>query len=98
MLEAVSLASGREQALALVPAAAGVGQIVGGRGQSLVIAPASNLRRWAATRLGAGPPPKPGVRPPVDLFTAWRPGEGGRALKWFATRLEDPLVGAALLS
>ncbi|MFZ3324045.1 MAG: LysR family transcriptional regulator [Usitatibacter sp.] len=33
-----------------------------------------------------------------DLHVAWRPGQEGRALKWFVKRLEDPLVSAALLS
>jgi len=37
-------------------------------------------------------------RRPGDLLVAWRPGQEGRALKWFVKRLEDPLVGAALLS
>jgi hypothetical protein len=31
------------------------------------VARAANLRRWASTYLGAGPPPKPGKRPPLDL-------------------------------
>ena len=42
--------------------------------------------------------PVESARPPIDLFTAWRPGEEGRALKWFVQRLEDPLAAAALLS
>ena len=33
-----------------------------------------------------------------DIAVAWRPGEEGRALKWFVKRLEDPLVAAELLS
>ena len=37
-------------------------------------------------------------RPPVDLQVAWRPGQEGRALKWFVKRLEDPQVVAELLS
>jgi DNA-binding transcriptional LysR family regulator len=37
-------------------------------------------------------------RPPADLFTAWRPGGEGNALKWFTNRLTDPLVCAELLS
>lgn len=60
------------------------------------------LPRWIAERealegrLRLLPVESP--RPPIDLFFAWRPGEEGRALKWFVSRLEDPLVGAALLS
>jgi DNA-binding transcriptional LysR family regulator len=37
-------------------------------------------------------------RPPVELVVAWRPGEEGKALRWIAKRLEDPLVAAELLS
>jgi DNA-binding transcriptional LysR family regulator len=33
-----------------------------------------------------------------DIAVAWRPGEEGKALKWFVKRLEDPLVAAELLS
>jgi len=33
-----------------------------------------------------------------DLLYAWNPGHAGKALKWFARRLEDPLVAATLLS
>jgi DNA-binding transcriptional LysR family regulator len=37
-------------------------------------------------------------RAPIELVMAWRPGEEGKALQWFARRLEDPLVAAELLS
>jgi hypothetical protein len=50
-----------------LPAAPGVAQFLGPDGQSLLIGRPSNLRRWAATQLGAGPPPKKGVRPPTNL-------------------------------
>lgn len=33
-----------------------------------------------------------------DLLYAWNPEHAGKALKWFAKRLEDPLVAATLLS
>ncbi|HUP97546.1 MAG TPA: LysR family transcriptional regulator [Usitatibacter sp.] len=39
-----------------------------------------------------------GQRPASDVHAAWRPGQEGRALKWFAKRLEDPLLAAELLS
>lgn len=39
-----------------------------------------------------------GSRPPVELHVAWRTGNEGKALKWFARRLEDPRVAAELLS
>jgi DNA-binding transcriptional LysR family regulator len=37
-------------------------------------------------------------RAPTELVIAWRPGQEGKALKWFAKRLDDPLVAAELLS
>ena len=37
-------------------------------------------------------------RAPADVFTAWRPGGEGKALRWFVKRLADPLVCAELLS
>ena len=37
-------------------------------------------------------------RPSAELVIAWRPGQEGKALRWFAKRLEDPLVAAELLS
>jgi hypothetical protein len=50
-----------------VPAAAGVGQILGPEGKSLVIGRPAHLRRWAASHLGAAKPRRPGSRPPTDL-------------------------------
>lgn len=55
------------QALLAVPAAPGVGQILGQDARSLVIGMAANLRRWAAAQLGLGRPPRKGARPRVDL-------------------------------
>ena len=37
-------------------------------------------------------------QPSSELVAAWRPEQEGRALKWFARRLEDPLVAAELAS
>jgi DNA-binding transcriptional LysR family regulator len=37
-------------------------------------------------------------RPRADVLVAWRPGQEGKALKWFVKRLADPLVAAELLS
>ena len=37
-------------------------------------------------------------RPAADLVVAWRPGDEGKALRWFVKRLADPLVCAELLS
>jgi hypothetical protein len=56
-----------ESALAALPAAAGVAQFLAAGERNLLIGRASNLRRWASNYLGAGRPPKPGQRPPLDL-------------------------------
>jgi hypothetical protein len=62
-----------ESALAALPASAGIAQFLAppaageSRPRNLLIGRAANLRRWAATYLGAGPAPKPGKRPPLDL-------------------------------
>lgn len=37
-------------------------------------------------------------RPAAELVVAWRPGDEGKALRWFVKRLADPLVCAELLS
>jgi hypothetical protein len=67
-LTAVPLEDGNVAALlARIPTAAGVAQILGPEEKSLLIARPANLRRWVAAQLGAGPPPKKGVRPPTNL-------------------------------
>jgi len=53
--------------LAALPTVAGVVQVMGAEGQSLLIGAPANLRRWAASNLGAGPPPPKGKRPRTDL-------------------------------
>jgi hypothetical protein len=53
--------------LAQLPTRPGVAQVLGPEGQSLLIGRPANVRRWAATQLGAGPPPKKGMRPPTNL-------------------------------
>ena len=50
-----------------IPPAAGVGQILGAEGRSLVIGRPAHLRRWAASHLGAGRPSRRASRPPTDL-------------------------------
>ena len=63
----VPLAGDAAPAVARVPAAPGVGQILGPGGSSLLLAPASNLRKWAASHLGLGKPAAPGRRPKTNL-------------------------------
>jgi hypothetical protein len=53
--------------LTQLPTRPGVAQFIGPDGQSLLIGKPANLRRWVATQLGAGPPPKKGTRPPTNL-------------------------------
>jgi len=36
--------------------------------------------------------------PAAETFLAWRPGQQGKALQWFAQRLDDPVAAARLLS
>lgn len=71
-LTSVTLANGVDAALALVPATAGVGQILAEGGRNLVIGRPANLRKWTAGHLGRARLPKvvPGKlppRPPTDL-------------------------------
>jgi excinuclease ABC subunit C len=66
-LTTVALGEHAADALSSVPAAPGVGQLLGPEGRNLVIGRAANLRRWAASHLGQGPPPKKGKRPRTDL-------------------------------
>jgi excinuclease ABC subunit C len=67
-LTSVPLENGDVAALlARIPTAAGVAQFLGPDGKSLLIGRPANLRRWVATQLGAGPPPKKGARPPTNL-------------------------------
>jgi hypothetical protein len=71
-LTTVTLQGGVDAALALIPSAAGVGQILAEGERNLVIGRPSNLRRWAAGHLGRARPVKPvpgklPPRPPTDL-------------------------------
>jgi hypothetical protein len=71
-LTTVALQGGVDAALALIPPAAGVGQILADGERNLVIGRSANLRRWAAGHLGRARPVKaaPGKlppRPPTDL-------------------------------
>lgn len=66
-LTTVALGEDPAAALRSVPTGGGVGQILGPGGRNLLIGRAANLRRWAGTCFGLGPPPKPGVRPRTNL-------------------------------
>lgn len=67
-LSVVPLSEGDVAALlAQLPARPGVAQVLGPEGQSLLIGRPANVRKWVATQLGAGPPPKKGKRPPTNL-------------------------------
>jgi hypothetical protein len=66
-LTTVALGGDVAASLQSVPTGGGVGQIVGPEGRNLLIGKAANLRRWAATHFGLGPPPRPGVRPRTNL-------------------------------
>lgn len=64
---AIPLVGDVAAALAAIPTVAGVGQILGPEGRNLIIGKPANLRRWAASHLGAGKPSRKGARPPTDL-------------------------------
>jgi hypothetical protein len=66
-LDFAPLAGDVAGAVARVPAAPGVGEILGPEGRSLVLGTASNLRQWAASRLGLGKPAAAGRRPRTNL-------------------------------
>lgn len=65
-LAVVALEEDLDRTLSALPTAAGVGQILGPEGSSLLIGRPSNLRRWAASHLGAGRTPV-GRRPRTNL-------------------------------
>jgi hypothetical protein len=71
-LTTITLAHGVDPALALIPAAPGVGQILADGERNLVIGRPANLRKWTAGHLGRARAPRtvPGKlppRPPTDL-------------------------------
>src|SRR5262245_8803962 len=93
-LDASDLASDIGERLAAVPASAGVAQLLGPEGKNLLIARASNLRRWAATHLGAGRPPEKGKRPPTNL----RPVASGLSYARTQSPFQQKLVYERLMA
>jgi hypothetical protein len=63
----VDLARGIEGAVAGLPGASGVAELLGPDGRRLVLGATSNLRRWAAAQLGLGRAAPPGRRPRTNL-------------------------------
>jgi hypothetical protein len=96
----VPLAGDPKPAVARVPAAPGVGQILGPDGASLLLAPSSNLRKWAGSHLGLGPPPAPGRRPKTNLSgiavaIGWVEADAPFRQRLLYERLVAPLVPLA---
>jgi len=96
----VPLAGDVPGALAKVPAAAGVGQLLGPEGKSLLLAAAPNLRRWAASHLGLGKPRPPGRRPRTNLAgianaVGWAEADAPFRQRLLYERLVAPLVPLA---
>jgi hypothetical protein len=96
-LTVVELGDDPAEALSHTPAAAGVGQLLGPGGRNLLLAPASNLRRWASAHLGRGKPPPPGRRPKTDLSgiatsLAWARTANPFAQRLLYERLAAPLI------
>ena len=93
----VRLAGDAAPEVARVPAAPGVGQILGPDGKSLLLAPASNLRQWAGSHLGLGKAPAPGRRPKTNLAgiataVGWVEAEAPFHQRLTYERLVAPLV------
>jgi len=84
-------------AVARVPTSAGVGQILGPDGKSLLLAAASNLRKWAGSHLGLGKPAAPGRRPKTNLAVVataigWVEADAPFRQRLLYERLVAPLV------
>ena len=95
-LDFVPLAGDVARAVARVPAAPGVGQILGPEGRNLLLATASNLRRWAASHLGLGKPAAPGRCPRTNLAgiataVGWVEADGPFRQRLLYERLVAPL-------
>ena len=99
-LDLVPLAGDAAAAVARLPAGPGVGQILGPDGHNLLLAIASNLRRWAASHLGLGKPAAPGRRPKTNLAgvataIGWVKADGPFRQRLLYERLVAPLVPLA---
>ena len=84
-------------AVAQVPAVAGVGQVLGPEGKSLLLASAANLRKWAGSHLGLGKPVAPGRRPKTNLASlataiGWVEADAPFRQRLLYERLVAPLV------
>jgi hypothetical protein len=95
-LDFVPLTGDAAEAVARVPAGPGVGQILGPEGRNLLLATASNLRRWAASNLGLGKPAAPGRRPRTNLVgiataVGWVETDGPFHQRLLYERLVAPL-------
>jgi len=99
-LDIVPLAGDVAGAVAQVPASPGVGQILGPDGRNLLLATASNLRRWAASHLGLGKPAAAGRRPKTNLAgvataVGWVKADGPFRQRLLYERLVAPHVPLA---
>jgi hypothetical protein len=99
-LEFAPIAHDVPGAVARVPAGPGVGEILGPEGRSLVLATASNLRQWAASRLGLGKPTAAGRRPRTNLVgvataLGWARADGPFRQRLIYERLMAPRVPLA---
>jgi hypothetical protein len=88
------------EVLERVPAAPGVGQLLGPDGGNVLLAPAANLRKWAGAHLGRGKPQAPGRRPKTNLSgiatsLAWARTANPFAQRLLYERLAAPLIPLA---
>jgi hypothetical protein len=93
----VPLAGDVAAAVAQVPAASGVGQILGPDRDNLVLGATANLRRWAASHLGLARTSAKGRRPRTDLApiataVGWVEADGAFRQRLVFERLMAPLV------
>ena len=93
----LALEGALEDCVARLPAAPGVGQLLGAGGRHLMLAPAANLRKWAASHLGLGKPPPPGRRPKTNLAGiatsfGWACTSSPFAQRLLYERLAAPLI------
>jgi hypothetical protein len=96
----LSLGEDPAAAVGQVPAGPGVGQLLGPGGQSLLLAPTPNLRRWVGSHLGLGKPPAPGRRPRTNLAgvataVAWIRASGPFAQRLLYERLAASFIAPA---
>jgi hypothetical protein len=97
VLEYTTLEGDLAPIVARLPTASGVGQLLGPQGRNLILARASNLRKWASSHLGLGDPPPPGRRPKTNLAGIATALGWARTVSPFGQRLLYERMAAPLI-